>query len=267
MITKKKLAQVRYKIDRIDYDATIKKTKEMRIKYSRGGGRPSKGQEPTEAQITLNLKNLNSKILINPSSGIIQIYYPSRSTLKKCVHLLKQCVVQQNKKRIDLRCLGDEDPLDTSVLMKTIDHMKPRDTKYAIAVINLYHWRDPKTDETIFRIADREGRVNIPGTRIRVKPEKIMIYTEKTPFVFDACIPVGVHCIDKEDAEGNRVITSEKLRWKGLKELKRITKTHPRFKPTNEDIMRSLLKDLNRPKEVDLVFVIGEPIKIKFDKA
>jgi len=264
MVAKK--FQVRYKIDSVDYIATLEKIKKLGINCFLGGGRPSKGGEPTEAQITLNLKELDSKVLISPPSGKIQISYTSRKNLKKCVSILKKCCVQKNRERLDLICLGDEDPLDTSVFMKTIDHMEPKDTKYAIAVIKLYEWRDPKTDESIYRIANRENRVNIPGTSIRVKPENILIYTEQTPFVFSTCLPVGVHCINKEDAEGNRIITSERLRWSALKELRRITKAHPRFKPTKELIQHSILKDLNRPKEIDLVFVIGEPIKIKFNK-
>ena len=160
--------------------------------------------------------------------------------------------------------------------MKTFDHLQPGDAKYAIAIVKCYHWRDPQTDDTLIRVEDRDGRVNIPGTKMRVKPEKIKIYTKKTPFRFDDCIPVGVHCIDKEDSKGNRIITSERARWQGIKELKRIVRAIPRFKPTEEQIARSIQKDfqtLNKGtnslqtlrKETDLLFIIGEPIKINFE--
>lgn len=255
----------RYQIDPIDYEATIKKICELGFKYTLGGGRPSKRGEFQESQITLHLKELNSSIHINPT-GNIEFYYSSRTNLRKCVKILKQCCIQMHRKKITLIARGNEDPLDTSMMMKTIDHLQPGDLKYSIAVVKFYHWRDPETDETIIRVEDRDGRVNIPGTKIRVKPEKIKSYTKKTPYRFDDCIPVGVHCIDKEDSKGNRIITSERLRWQGIKELKRMVKAHPRFKPTEEQIVQSIQKNFEqRKKENDLMFVIGEPIKINFE--
>ncbi|MFX0204298.1 MAG: hypothetical protein ACFFCW_50010 [Candidatus Hodarchaeota archaeon] len=256
---------VNYKVHSLDYDATYEKAKKMGLKPQPGGGRPYKSGESPEAQLTLIPKELNSKINVYPS-GLIQIYYSSRTNLKKCVSILEECCISENGKKMNLECLGDEDPADTSVMLKTIDHLQPGDLKYAIAVVKLYHWKDPETDETIFRIEDRDGRVNVPGTAIRIKPEKIKIYEKKTPYRFDACIPVGIHCVDKEDSKGDRIITSEKLRWKGIQELKRIAREHPRFKPTEEDIARSIQKDKNKPKELDLLFVIGKPLKIKFEQ-
>ena len=254
-----------YQIDPIDYESTIKKIQELGLVETRGGGRPSNWGGPTESQITVHLKDLNSSIQIS-LTGNIQIRYSSRKNLRKCVKILKKCCIQKQGKRINLRAKGTEDPLDTSIVMKTIDHLQPGDVKYAIAIVKFYHWRDPKSDETILRVEDRDGRVNIPGTRIRVKPERIKIYTKNTPYRFDACIPVGVHCIDKEDSEGNRIITSERLRWQGIQELKRMVKAHPRFKPTEEQIRRSIQKDRERRnKKADLIFVIGEPVEIKFE--
>ncbi len=256
---------VNYKAQSIDYDATYRKARKMGLTIYPGGGRTYKSGESPEAQLILNLKDLNSKINVYPT-GLIQIYYPSRTNLKKCLNILEQCCIPTNGKKINLNCLGDEDPADSSILMKTIDHLQPGDLKYAFAVIKLYSWRDPETDESIFRIEDRDGRVNVPGTTIRIKPEKIMIYEKKTPYRFDACIPVEIHCVDKEDSEGNRIITSEKLRWKAIRELKRIVREHPRFKPSKEDIARSIQKIKNKPEEIDLVRVFGKPIKIKFEK-
>ena len=258
--------QVWYKVNSIDYDATCEQAKKMGIITQPGGGRNYLSGESPEAQLVFDLTKLHSKIVFSPTSGKIQIWYSSRTNLRKCISILEECFIPKNGNEINLECLGDEDPADSSVLMETIDHLQPGDLKYAIAVIKLYSWRDPETDETIFRIEDRDGRVNVPGTTIRIKPEKIMIYEQKTPYRFDACIPVTIHCVDKEDSEGNRIITSEKLRWKAIRELKRIAKEHPRFKPTEEDIARSIQKDKNKPKEPDLVRVFGKPIKIKFEQ-
>jgi hypothetical protein len=256
---------VNYKTQSIDYDATYDKARKMGLIIQPGGGRTYKSGESPEAQLVLIPKNLNSKINVYPT-GLIQIYYSSRTNLKKCINILEECCIPENGNKIELTCLGPEDPADSSVLLKTTDHLQPGDLKYAFAVIKIYSWRDPETDESIFRIEDRDGRVNVPGTKIRIKPEKIMIYQKQIPYRFDACIPVEIHCVDKEDSQGNRIITSEKLRWKAIREIKRIAKEHPRFKPTEKDIKRSFQRNLNKPNEPDLIFRYGEPIKINFEK-
>lgn len=47
--------------------------------------------------------------------------------------------------------------------------------------------------------------------------------------IFVGCYPVGIVAIDKDDQQGNRIATAEKLIWKGIRELKRIAKEHPRL--------------------------------------
>jgi len=48
--------------------------------------------------------------------------------------------------------------------------------------------------------------------------------------IFVGCCPVRIVAIDKDDQQGNRIAAAEKLIWKGIQELKRIAKEHPRLK-------------------------------------
>jgi len=108
-------------------------------------------------------------------------------------------------------------PIDRSVEMKTICHFHNTDARYGIATVLVYWWRNPETGEYIARIPDRDFKLDIPGL----------------PFVFDACVPVSVHVIDKFDEKGNKIVDAEKLRRKGIEELKRIAREHPRVKFQN----------------------------------
>lgn len=218
-----------YQTNPVDYEATIKKARELGIKVELGGGRNTKSGESPNAHIILNIKNISSKIVIS-RNGNIQIYYPSRPNLKKCVQILEQCLIPEDGKKFTLKSLGPDDPLDTSFELTTIDHWQHGDLKYAKARVHVYQWLDPKTEEAIFRIPDREGRVNIPGTNAKVKSTDLGRYLKKCPYIYQGCVPVSIHTIDKDDEEGNRIITGEKLRWKAIQELKRIAREHPRLK-------------------------------------
>lgn len=207
---KRRKYTIRYRANIPNREAVIEKARKLGIKVRPGGGRPTRGGEPSEmGQFVLDLVDINSTVEINPKSKIIQFFYPSLPKLKKCVRVLERCDVNT------LESLGPDDPLDTSFELTTIDHYKHGDIRYYMAKVPLYVWLDPETEEYIYRIPDREGKMNPPGTNC----------------IYQGCYPVTVHTIDKDDKKGNRIITGEKVRWKAIQELKRIVREHPRFKP------------------------------------
>jgi hypothetical protein len=60
-----------------DYGALTKRASEIGIKLEFGGGRKTKGGESPNSQIVLNLKEINSKVLVSRTGRVI-MYYPSK---------------------------------------------------------------------------------------------------------------------------------------------------------------------------------------------
>jgi len=201
-----------YQASPVDYEATIRRARELGIKVRLGGGRKTKGGESPDAQIVLNLKRISSKILISRSGKII-IYYPSRPNLKKCLQILKQCYVSESGE-LDLRCEGPMDPLDRAFEFTIRVNWLGQGITYVEAKTHLFQWFDPATGEYIFRLPNQENRA--------LHPRNGCIYQD--------CCPVKIIAIDKDDKDGNRIVTAEKVVWKGIQELKRIAREHPRLK-------------------------------------
>lgn len=206
--------RVYYQASAVDFEGTCRRARALGIDVELGGGRGT----DTDAQICLKLGNIDSTIQIHPKFGApkskITIYYDSLPNLKKCVLDLERCYVPVDG-IFTLEPLGPDDPLDRSVELTTIYHWKFSDTKYAMARVLLYIWWDPETKEYIYRIPNREGLVSAP----------------EGPYIYECCIPTSVHVIDRYDDNGNTIVDSEKLRWEAIRELKRIVREHPRFKP------------------------------------
>jgi hypothetical protein len=202
---------VRYYAD-IDFDATINELQALRPDRTGYSFEVTGGRKRAGAQIVATFKDWNISVNIY-HTGLIQIYYENLINLRKAFQILeKHCVPITGK--LDLVALDPDDPVDRSVELKTIYHFHNSDVKYAMATVLVYWWRNPETGEFIVRIPDRDLKLDVPGV----------------PFVFDACVPVTVHVIDKFDDEGNRVVDAEKIRRKGIEELKRVAKEHPRVK-------------------------------------
>lgn len=203
-----------YQANPVDYEATIMRARELGIKVELGGGRKTKSGESPNAQIIFNLKNIRSKIVIS-RKGKILIYYPSRPNLKKCFEILERCYVPTNGNLFDLTCEGPVDPLDQAFEFTIRVNWKGQGITYVEAKTHLFQWFDPATGEYIFQLPDHEDRVVHPGDG----------------YIYQGCCPVKIIAIDKDDKNGNRIVTAGKLVWKGIQELKRITREHPRFKP------------------------------------
>jgi len=205
-----------------EYEAMTKKAQELGLKLEFGGGRKTKGGESPNAQIILNLKQCNSKISIARTGKII-IYYPSKLVLEKSIEILKTIYVP-SLNRQDLRCQGPVDPLSKAFVLKTTENGDGIGMTLSEAIVNQYEWFDPKTKEYIYVLPDDDGNVTPP----------------KDPdLIFTSCCPITISSIDKDDAQGKRIVTGEKLRWQAMQELRRITKEH-RLRP--EDIERAKLR-------------------------
>jgi hypothetical protein len=216
------LYMVVYQAQPPEYEAMTNKAKELGVKLEFGGGRKTKGGESPNAQIILNLKQCNSKISIARTGRII-IYYPSKLVLKKSIEILKTIYVPFIDKQ-DLKCQGPVDPLSKAFELKTIENWDGTDMTLSEATINQYEFFDPKTKEYIYVLPDDDGNVIPP----------------KDPdVVFTSCCPISIKTVDKDDAQGKRVITGEKLRWQAMQELRRITKEH---RLTPEDLERAKLR-------------------------
>lgn len=182
------------------------------MKVEVGGGRPEKSGESPNAQIILNLRDIDSKISIG-RTGMVEIYYSSRPNLEKCIKILEECYVPIDG-NLDLQCEGPTDPLDRAFEFTMTANWMGTGMRCAEAKTHLCEWFDPKTGEYIYRLPDKENRIIHPGTE----------------YIYQGCVPIQIIAIDKDDAKGNRVITAESVVWKGVKELKRIVREHPRFK-------------------------------------
>jgi hypothetical protein len=201
-----------YQANTLDYEATINRARKLGVKVELGGGRRTKGGESPNAQIILNLKDLYSKIVIS-RTGKVEIYYPSRPILKKCLQILEQCYVPEHGP-FCLECEGPVDPLDQAFEYTITVNWKGTELVCAKAEVDVHQWLDLTTREYIFRLPDREGRVIWPEGN----------------YVYQGYCPVKIIAVDKDDEHGNRVVTAEKLRWKMIQELRRIAREHPRLK-------------------------------------
>jgi hypothetical protein len=143
------------------------------------------------------------------AAGRVQITYDSVPHLRKGFQVIEENCVPSNGD-LFFDCLGPVDPLDQAIEYTTIVNWKGSDVTYAEAKIDLYEWYDPKTGTYFYQLPDR---------RRQVRPVD-------SSYVFQGCFPITIQCIDKDDANGKRIITAEKLRWKAIRELKRIAKEH-----------------------------------------
>lgn len=206
---------VRYRANIPDCEATIEKARRLGIEVRPGGGRPTRGGEPSEwGQFVLDMENVDCTVEINAKSGIIQFSYTSVPKLERCVQVFEQCYVTENG-NFWLACEGPVDPLDRAFEFTIRVNWTGKGVTYVEARTHMCQWLDPKTGEYIFRLPDQENRVVHPGA----------------DYIYQGCCPVSVIAIDKDDRNGNRIVTAEKLVWKGIQELKRIVREHPRFKP------------------------------------
>ena len=205
-----------------EYEAIANKAKELRIKLEFGGGRKTKGGESPNAQIILNLKQCNSKISIARTGRVI-IYYPSKLVLRKSIEILKTIYIPSITTE-NFRCQGPNDPLSRAFELKTIQNWDGTDMTMSEATINQYEFFDPKTKEYIYVLPDDDGNVTPP----------------KDPdVVFTSCCPISIKTVDKDDAQGKRLVTGEKLRWQVMQELRRISKEH---RLTQEDLEKAKLR-------------------------
>lgn len=196
----------------IDYEATIQNFQALRPNQTGYSFEVTGGRKRAGAQIVAVFKDWNVTMNIY-HTGLIQIYYENLVNLRKSFQILEEYCVPRTGK-LNFVALDPDDPIDRSVELKTTYHFQNSDVKYAMATVLVYWWRNPETGEFIVRIPDRDFKLDIP----------------ESPFVFDACVPVTIHVIDKFDPDGNKIIDAEKLRRKGIEELKRIAREHSRVK-------------------------------------
>lgn len=196
----------------IDYEATLKRFQEYRPSGVGYSFEVTGGRGRAEAQIVVCFHEWNVSINIYPT-GLIQIYYATLVNLRKAVGVLGQICVAAGKAFV-LVGLDPDDPIDRSVELKTTYHFENTDSKYALATVLFFWWRNPQTDVFVCKVPDRDNKLVVPGK----------------PFVFEGCVPISAHVIDKYDAQGNRIVTAEKLRRQAIEELKRIAREHPKVR-------------------------------------
>lgn len=206
---------IQYRANPVDYEATFEKARENGVTVKRGGGRPTKGGEPTNAQIIFHLRDIDSKITIS-CTGRVEVYYPSRPNLEKCIEILKQCYVPREGE-LELHCEGPIDPLNLAFEYTITENWKGTELRCVEAKVDMHQWLDLGTGEYIFQLPDKMGRVIWLGANC----------------IYQGRCPVRIIAIDKDDKQGNRIATAEKLVWKGIQELKRVVKEHPRVKFQN----------------------------------
>jgi hypothetical protein len=196
----------------VDYEANLEKLQNY---HSNGIGysfEVTGGRGRAEAQIALGLQAWNVSVNIYPT-GLVQIYYGTVDNLRNAVHFLEQnCVPIGNN--LCLVSLDNDDPIDKSVELETIAHFQNTDIKYATARLLFFWYKDVQDDVFILRVPDRDNTLVVPGK----------------PFVFDACVPVTIHVIDKFDEQGKQIVTAELLRRKAIEETKRIVAEHSKVR-------------------------------------
>jgi len=196
----------------IDFEATVEEFQALRPNQTDYSFEVTGGRKRAGAQIVVTFKDWNIAVNIY-YTGFIQIYYENLVNLRKAFQILKRCCVPRTGK-LDFVALDPDDPIDRSVELKTTYHFQNSDVRYAKATVLVYWWRNPKTGEFIVKIPDRDLKLDVP----------------ESPFVFDACVPVVIHVIDKFDGKGSKVVDAEKLRRKAIEEVKRIAREHSQVK-------------------------------------
>lgn len=120
----------------------------------------------TAALLTKKLSKfgLDSRVSIYPQ-GKIQVSYSFTPKLRKTMKLVKRCLVPLKGKNVELR-EGELsfDPLDLSVELTRTDNWLSSGSHYFIAKVPVYTWLDKNTGELVYRIPNRQGKVNISGT-------------------------------------------------------------------------------------------------------
>ena len=196
----------------IDYETTIEKFRVLHSSQGDFSFEVTGGRKRAGAQIVATFKDWNVSVNIF-YTGLVQIYYENVVNLRKAFQILeKYCVPRTGE--LDFVALDPDDPLDRSIELKTTYHFQNSDVRYAMATVLLYWWRNPETGEFIVKIPDRDLKLDVP----------------ESPFVFDACVPVFIHVIDKFDGKGSKVVDAEKLRRKAIEEVKRIVREHSQVK-------------------------------------
>jgi hypothetical protein len=192
-----------------DYEGITERAKYLKIKLEFGGGRKTKGGESPNAQIIFNLEGINSKISVGRTGRII-VYYPSNVMLKKCLDTLIRCYVPPISKS-NLKCLGPNNPLSRNFVLTTTENWNGSGLKLSEATVEMHEWFNPKTGEYTYVIPDEDG---------------VLVPPDDPDLVYSNSNTIGISAIDKDDANGNRIVTGERIRWQMMEELKRITKEH-----------------------------------------
>ena len=224
-----------------DYEGLTKRAKELGIKLEFGGGRKTKGGESPNAQVVLNLKEIKSKVLISRTGRII-IYYPSKLCLKKCVEILLS-VYAPAICRSDLKCLGPKDPLSKTFMLKTTENWNRTGRTLYEAIVMVNQWLDMRNGEYTFVLPDDDGRVLCPAG---------------SNFKYAGGAPIRIQATDKDDKNGNRIATGERLIWQAMQELRRMSREN---KLTPEDLKRAKEQGSKKCERksldnVDIIFLV-----------
>jgi hypothetical protein len=224
-----------------DYEGLTKRAKELGIKFEFGGGRKTKGGESPNAQVVLNLKEIKSKVLISRTGRII-IYYPSKPRLKKCVEILLS-VYAPAICRSDLKCQGPKDPLSKTFVLKTTENWNRTGRTLYEATVMVNQWLDLRTGEYTFVLPDDDGQVICPSG---------------SNFKYAGCAPIRIQATDKDDKDGNRIATGERLIWQAMQELRRMSREN---KLTPEDMKRAKEQEKSQREgkslgDADIIFLV-----------
>lgn len=201
-----------YSANPIDFEATFERALNNGLRVRHGGGRPEKSGEPANAQIIFDLQDIDSKITVS-RTGKVEIYYPSRPNLKRCIEIVMQYCVPV-KGELGLHCESWIDPLDLAVEYTITENWKGTELRCVVAKVDVHQWLDVGTGAYIFRLPDSTGRLSWPEGNC----------------VYQGYCTTSIMAVDKDDEHGNRVVTAERLVWQGLRELKRVVREHPRVK-------------------------------------
>jgi hypothetical protein len=236
-----KMYLVTYQTKPPEYEGLTRRAKEMGIKLEFGGGRKTKGGESPNAQIVLNLNEINSKVSVSRTGRVI-MYYPSKPCLEKCVEILIS-VYSPAICKSDLKCQGPKDPLSKTFELKTTENWNGTGRTLFEATVMVYDWLDLRTGEYTFVLPDNDGLVICPtGSNFR----------------YAGCAPIRILVTNKDDKNGNRIATGERLLWQAMQELRRMSRVN---KLTPEDMKRA--KEREKPQcerksldDVDIIFLV-----------
>jgi hypothetical protein len=235
-----KMYMVVYQTKPPDYEGFTKRAGQMGVKVEFGGGRKTRGGESPNAQIVLNLKEINSKVSVSRTGRVI-MYYPSIPCLLKCFEILLS-VYSPAICKSDLKCQGPKDPLSKTFELKTTENWNGTGRTLFEATVMGHQWLDPKTGEYTFVFPDDDGSI--------VCPDPSFKYAGRSP--------IRIKATDKDDKSGNRIVTGERIIWQAMQELRRMSKEH---RLTPEDMKRA--KERTEPQseqksldDVDLIFEV-----------